>query len=125
MAAVATRNESAPTASGASRSARSSALTAPWMGRAAPASRPSASQPTPAPGRTRAAEPSAWARTIMAAPVSTATAPASSMTPSESGSTPSQPKPSSASEASIWPAIQSPTVTSAPSRGNSRIPEVM
>jgi hypothetical protein len=38
-------------------------------------------------------------------------------------STPSRPKPSSASEASIWPAMNSPTLTTAPSRGNKRMVE--
>ena len=75
MPAVATRNDTAPTAIVASRSDRSSALIAPWTGSAAPASTASVSQPPRARTPPAGAPRSAWARTISAAPTSTATPP--------------------------------------------------
>ena len=45
--------------------------------------------------------------------------------PIGSRATPSAPEASSTSETSIWPAMNSPTVMTAPSRGKSRMPAVM
>jgi len=122
MPAAATTNETAPAAIGASRSLRSWALIAPCTGSAAPAARASASPATRGPIAPRR-PPSV--RTIAATATITAAAPTTCATPGTSRATPSQPKPSRASEASIWPVIQRPTVSNAPSLGNSRMPEVM
>jgi hypothetical protein len=125
MPAVATTNDNAPTAIGASRSACSWALIAPWIGSAAPASTASVNHPPRSRSTLASAPRSAWARTISPAPSSTAAPPSACVGRGGCVSTPSQPKPSSASDASIWPVIQSPTVTTAPRRGKSTIPEVM
>jgi hypothetical protein len=101
MAAVATRKLHKAAVMGASRSARSCALIAPWIGRTAPASRPNAGQPS-RPAIVRApARPGACARTIVAAPATTVAVPSTAATPAGFAWTPSQPVVSSTSEASI------------------------
>ena len=76
MPVVATTKDTAPAAIGASRSVRSWALIAPWIGSAAPAATASASQPVRSRTARVTASAPAWVRTITAAPATTATAPA-------------------------------------------------
>ena len=144
---MASPNDTAAAANGASRSARSCALIAPWTGSTAPPSTANANQPSRAPAAAGVAGPALpgpprpaarrWTPavtvtgigpcdlTTRAAPASTASTPSTAAASGSAAGTPSNPYESITSEASIWPAMNNPTVTTAPSRGNNRIPAVM
>ena len=116
---AATAKLTSATAIGSCSAARRRALTAPWTGRAAPASTPRRSQP----GAMRWG--SRGPRTTAVMPASTASVPATIPAPSGRTGVPNRPNRSIRTDASTWPVTNNPPAASAPRRGNSRMPLVM